>query len=50
MCCLERVTHGGDAGEVVLGSGLGCMDGGVADAEKRGAGLRRPKETVVELS
>ena len=31
----ERVTRGGDAGEVVLGSAVGCMlDGGVADAEE----------------
>ena len=35
MCRPERLTRGGDAGEVVLGSGIGCMsDGGVADAEE----------------
>ena len=35
MCRPERVNRGGDAGEVVLGSGLGCMlDGGAADAEE----------------
>ena len=35
VCRPEQVTRGGDAGEVVLGSGVGCMsDGGVAYAEE----------------